>query len=156
MDTIERFRREFAYDDWANGEVLRALQSAAAPPASCVRWLAHVVGTKFLWLARILNEPSAHPVWPEFTLREIEARIGENRGLWTSYLDALDARELARDFPYKNSKGEDWNSRVEDVLAHVLLHGSYHRGQIASALRAAGVAPPLTDFIYAIRSGLVE
>ena len=155
MGTIERFRREFAYDAWANREVLRALESAAPPPPSCVRWLAHVVGTEFLWLARIRNEKSAHPVWPEFTLREIEAKIGENRALWKSYVDELDERELSRDFGYKNSKGEPWNSRVEDVLTHVLLHGSYHRGQIASALRAAGVDPPLTDFIHAVRSGHV-
>jgi uncharacterized damage-inducible protein DinB len=36
---------------------------------------------------------------------------------------------------------------VEDVLLHVALHGSYHRGQIAAAVRAAGGEPVNTDFV---------
>jgi uncharacterized damage-inducible protein DinB len=52
-----------------------------------------------------------------------------------------------------NSKGEPWRSAVGDVLDHVLLHGAYHRGQIASDLRAAGCEPAYTDFIHAVRSG---
>ena len=55
-----------------------------------------------------------------------------------------------------NSKGQSWTSRVEDVLTHVLLHGAYHRGQIASALREAGLTPPYTDYIHATRSGRIE
>jgi uncharacterized damage-inducible protein DinB len=39
------------------------------------------------------------------------------------------------------------------VLTHVVLHGAYHRGQIAADLRAAGLEPPYTDFIEAARRG---
>jgi uncharacterized damage-inducible protein DinB len=36
------------------------------------------------------------------------------------------------------------------------MHSSYHRGQIAADMRAAGVTPAFTDFIHAVRQGFVE
>ena len=57
---------------------------------------------------------------------------------------------------YRNSKGEPWSSRVEDILTHVLFHSAYHRGQVALEMRAAGLEPAYTDFIHAVRQGFVE
>jgi len=36
------------------------------------------------------------------------------------------------------------------------MHSTYHRGQIASAVREAGGAPAYTDYIHAVRQGLIE
>jgi len=44
---------------------------------------------------------------------------------------------------------------VSTVLQHVVLHSTYHRGQIAAALRARG-HPGHHDFIHAARLGLIE
>ena len=57
---------------------------------------------------------------------------------------------------YTNSKGELWENRVLDVLSHVLLHSAYHRGQIALEIRRSGSAPAYTDYIHAVRQGLLE
>ena len=57
---------------------------------------------------------------------------------------------------YKNSKGEAWTSSVLDVLTHVVMHSAYHRGQIASVMRAGGGTPAYTDFIHAARQRLIE
>jgi uncharacterized damage-inducible protein DinB len=37
------------------------------------------------------------------------------------------------------------------MLTHVAMHGSYHRGQIAAALRAGGDIPSPTDYIAFVR-----
>jgi uncharacterized damage-inducible protein DinB len=57
---------------------------------------------------------------------------------------------------YRNSKGETRLSQIGDIFLHVPMHGSYHRGQIATVLRAAGEEPPYTDFIHAARSGILR
>jgi uncharacterized damage-inducible protein DinB len=57
---------------------------------------------------------------------------------------------------YKNSKGEPWTSNVADVIQHVVFHSAYHRGQIASDVRAAGKEPAYTDFIHAVRNGFID
>ena len=64
----------------------------------------------------------------------------------------LDAATLGTSVAYVNSKGEHFTSSVSDIITHVLAHGSYHRGQIASSLRDAGHEPAYTDFIHAVRA----
>jgi uncharacterized damage-inducible protein DinB len=75
---------------------------------------------------------------------------------WTALLDGLDAEGAARAVSYVNSKGEPWTSTAGDILLHVALHSSYHRGQIAMALRDGGEEPPYTDYIHCVRQGLVD
>jgi len=63
---------------------------------------------------------------------------------------------LDRPVSYSNSKGEPWTSTVEEILTHLVIHSAYHRGQIASDLRSAGQEPAYTDYIHAVRQGLIE
>ena len=154
--SVERFRRELDYDDWANREVLRHLQRESSPPACCAGWLAHVLGAQAEWLTRLGGARSELPVWPKLTLDELEPYLGRLRSDWRRFLAALEPQGLERTITYVNTKGQTWTSRVEDVLTHVLMHGAYHRGQIASALREAGLTPPYTDYIHATRSGRIE
>jgi uncharacterized damage-inducible protein DinB len=48
---------------------------------------------------------------------------------------------------YRKSAGRDFRNSVRDIVIHVTMHGSYHRGQIARLVRAAGGEPPYTDYI---------
>ena len=63
--------------------------------------------------------------------------------------------DLTAQASYQNSKGEKFSSRQADILMHVVMHGAYHRGQIAAAIRAAGSEPAYTDFIHCIRQGFL-
>jgi uncharacterized damage-inducible protein DinB len=42
------------------------------------------------------------------------------------------------------------------VLTHVVMHSAYHRGQIATHMRASGQTPAYTDFIHGVRQGLIK
>lgn len=156
MAFLEHLRRLFAYDDWANREALRALRAAEPPPARSQKLLAHILAAELLWWGRLVEDDEPVVVWPELSLEECEARLGQLSGLWQSYLGALDARQLSRSVAYINSKGEPWESVVEDVLLHVVMHSAYHRGQMASDMRASGHTPAYTDFIHGIRQGKVK
>jgi uncharacterized damage-inducible protein DinB len=156
MDQLEHLRRQFAYDEWANREVLARLRSSVRPAARPLQLLAHILSAERLWLERIRKQPQSLPVWPDFTLDQCESQIAELAQLWRTLLNQLDSEGLSAKVTYKNSKGEPWNSTVEDILTHVLLHSAYHRGQIAIQMRTAGEQPAYTDFIHAVRQGLVE
>lgn len=155
---LARFRRMIEHDRWANAEVLAALRRGPAPEKAR-GWMAHIVAAERLWLARIRQEPPPLPVWPDFDLEACAAELVELTELqddWMRCLETLDEDALDDSVGYRNSKGEFWTSSIGDILAHMLLHAAYHRGQIASAIRAAGGAPPYTDFIHAVRAGLIE
>jgi uncharacterized damage-inducible protein DinB len=156
MELLEYLRRQFAYDAWANREVLSALSAGNRSSSRPRQLLAHILSAERLWLERIRRQPQSLPVWPDFSLEQCEAQISELASLWREYLSPLSSTSLAEEITYKNTKGEDWKSTVHDVLTHVLLHSAYHRGQIASQVRAGGETPASTDFIHAARQGLIE
>jgi uncharacterized damage-inducible protein DinB len=54
-----------------------------------------------------------------------------------------------------DNQGESFINAIEDILQQVITHSAYHRGQIATDLRSAGFTPAYTDFIHAVRNGLV-
>jgi len=153
---IAHLQRLFRYDDWANREVVNALEGLSTPPPRSVKILAHIVSAERLWLERLRSEKQTYPVWPDFTIQQCQQEVEQLRQLWTAYLSSLAETELERSVSYQNTKGETWKSQNLDILTHVILHSAYHRGQIATNMRAAGFNPAYTDFIHALRQELVE
>jgi uncharacterized damage-inducible protein DinB len=156
MDLLEHLRRQFSYDAWANREVLAGLRESSHPTTRPLQLLSHILSAERLWLERIQKQPQSLPVWPEFTLDQCETQIADLTRLWREYLDQLSPAALSEKIAYKNSQGQPWTSTVQDILTHVILHSAYHRGQIASQVRAAGEQPAYTDFVHAARQGLIE
>jgi uncharacterized damage-inducible protein DinB len=151
------FLRMFDYDSWANRECIAAMRAAAGSVSpDMVGRMAHILSAQKLWLERILNQPQSTAVWPSATIEECSALAEEISSAWRNYLKSLSQRTLDSNVKYRNSKGEPWSSRVDDILTHVLFHSAYHRGQIALQMRASGFAPASTDFIHAVRAGFIE
>jgi uncharacterized damage-inducible protein DinB len=155
LDLIRHLHRKFGYDAWANREVLTAVRASPASATRSLQLLAHILSAELLWLERLKQQAQSHPVWPGWDLEQCEAQSREVNRLWLEYLEALAPDDLSRTVSYKNTKGEPWTSTVEDVITHVLLHSAYHRGQIASFMRANGNTPAYTDFIHGVRQGLI-
>ena len=146
--------RLFAHDAWANAEALRSVTDAGAP-AAALRLVAHVAAAERLWRDRIAGAGPTVAVWPEWTVDECGVALREMAADWERYLVGLDAGESARAVAYTNSKGEPWTTTVDDILAHVVLHSSYHRGQVAHVLRAGGAEPAYTDYAHCVRNELI-
>lgn len=159
------WKRLFAYDDWANRQTVASLRAAASAgatggvPEKARKRLSHLLGAGWLWLSRLESAasppPAEWPVWPDLPLEDAALGIEELARTWDAFVSSLDEAGLARTITYTNSKGEAWSSRVSEVLMHVVLHGGYHRGQIASDLREAGFEPAYTDYIEAARRGWI-
>ena len=144
-------QRLVAHMRWADAIVADALLRGGAPEPNSVRLFAHIAAAEHLWYARIRGETPGLAVWPALTVveaRDVAAREADHFEQLVSNED-----ELSRTIQYRNSKGEAWENRVDDIVMHVAMHGSYHRGQIARHLRLAGMEPPYTDFIQFVRAG---
>ena len=156
MNLADYLRKEFAYDDWANREVLRAIRSAAGDNARSLQLMSHILAAERVWLERLRQVPQSVPVWPENNLARCEEEAEKLGHEWHEYLELVTAGDISQAISYKNSKGESWTSAIIDVLTHVVMHSAYHRGQIASYMRSMGQTPPYTDFIHGVRQGLVK
>lgn len=153
---IEYLQQLFAYNNWANHEVLTALRTTGKPMERSLKLLAHILAAEQLWLERLTQKKQTFPVWPDFSFEQCESQIGHLADLWGNYLKTMSEAELSEICNYANTKGEKWSNRKSDILTHVIMHSAYHRGQIAADTRAAGFTPAYTDFIHAIRQGELE
>jgi uncharacterized damage-inducible protein DinB len=156
MDTIGNIRRFFNYDIWANREMLEGLKNTGNPPPRSLKILAHIMAAEDLWLVRLTKSPQKVVVWPELNIDQLSEQMDILTKKLLGYLSSLNANVLSESISYTNSKGEPWTSLVEDVLFHVIMHSSYHRGQIALDVRVTGLAPAYTDFIHCVRQGVIE
>jgi len=149
------FQKLFTYDDWANREAAASVERAASAPEKARKVLAHIIGTQWLWLERIRGKKAKMAIWPELSPAECEAESQLLLAAWRELLASLGEVGLERPVSYQNSKGEPWTSTAGEILTHVAMHGAYHRGQVATLLRDSGNEPAYTDYIHAVRSGLL-
>jgi uncharacterized damage-inducible protein DinB len=135
---------------WADDGVLESLRQPAVPQRA-IDLYAHILGAENVWLTRLEQRPQIVAVWPTLTLEECARLSAENRQGYGVYLDRLTSDDLRRTLHYRNSAGVEFDSTIEDILLHVAMHGSYHRGQVSLLVRDAGTEPCPTDFIAFVR-----
>jgi uncharacterized damage-inducible protein DinB len=147
----DHFTRLFQHLAWADARVLESLRSAQNPQKRGLELYSHILGSEHVWLSRINGTTRQVDVWPVLTLEECERLGKENVAAFRDLVSRLTPDLLEKSITYRNSAGDQFTSTVEDMLTHVAMHGSYHRGQIATALRAGGDAPSPTDYIAFVR-----
>lgn len=152
MSLVSHFERMFDHTFWANRKVADALQGLEGKTEKSYRWFSHILGAEKVWLTRLNGRDSnALPIWPELSLSECESLLTENQEGYRKYLSSLTDADLAKPVQYRNQTRASYETSIQDILTHVNMHGSYHRGQIAASLRDEGFEPVGTDYILFIR-----
>jgi uncharacterized damage-inducible protein DinB len=155
---LAKIRELYDYNRWANGRCLEAASRVSHEDftkeiggsfASLRGTLGHLYGAEWIWLERWRGRsPRALP--SSLDLPDVETI----RGRWKSvereqedFLEHLDPERLEEPLTYTNLKGENWTYVLWRILAHVVNHSSYHRGQVATLLRQLGATPLSTDLL---------
>ncbi len=160
MDVVRMFD---AYTRWADARMLEALASLPAGAwlqeiggsfGSIRNTATHLVSAQRVSLSRW--QAKAVPMWapaevptPD-VLRARWEEVVRDRGAFLA--DQTDAT-LAADVRYATSDGKTHATPLGEFFLHMANHSTYHRGQVATLLRMAGVKPPAVDFILWIRAG---
>jgi uncharacterized damage-inducible protein DinB len=140
-----KLRRLFEYDYWANQKVLSAFQllDEGESRKEIEGVFAHLLAAQAVWISRLKVEKNSIEIWPNLSIAEMKELMNENQKQLKDLVPKKD--EI---ISYTNSKGDRFESKVEDILTHLVIHGQHHRAQMAKQLRSAGITPPGTDFIY--------
>jgi len=142
----------FAYDTAVNRKLLHALQALSHVEDHTRAVFAHTLAARAVWMERLQHDGrSTTPVWPTLDWDACDALIEANDQAYAAYLAGISPAALEAPFTYYNSKGRGFTNRPLDVLMHVLIHGGYHRGQIAQLVRLSGYEPTNTDYIFYLR-----
>lgn len=156
--TVDDFRVLYEYNSWANHRTLDSCATLTREQftrdfessfRSVRDTLAHIYGAEWIWLER-WNErvPAALPSAADFPdLQTLRVKWAEHDRNLRAYVNALTPATLQRAIKYKNTRGTPYEGPIEPMLAHVINHSTYHRGQVVTLLRQLGSTPVTTDLI---------
>jgi len=146
--------KAFQYKQWANAELLALgeQQFDRLPQDDAiffVRILNHTTVVDSLFISRILGEPekySADNTVETPTIAELRQTMAENDSWLVNYAQSLSTEELERSIEFKFVDGDLGTLTVEEILLHLLTHGSNHRGMASRTLAANGLERPKDTF----------
>ncbi len=138
--THNTLRSLFRYKAWANHELLTAL-SALAPGSSvtplAIKALSHayVVDRIFAAHLRRRSHDYTSPNLGQMpTLAQLSADIRAVDQEYIDYVSALDQQQLAEQIDFAFTDGAPGRMSREEMLMHVINHGTGHRGQISAVM----------------------
>ncbi len=149
------------YNTWANEKILAA--AAGLGPEQLRQEVHSGYGTLFSTLLHILDTEYGwrmfvqHNEWAsELTEQEIPdldalvARSREEARAMADFIGSLSDDDTTRVIRY-DANGTPRERVLWHLLYHVVNHGSYHRGECATALTALGRSPGDLDFTIFLR-----
>lgn len=140
------FLKLYQYNAWANKRVLDCLNRQHVADEKILSLMSHVLSAQFIWLNRIKGLPtSPFPLWQLYKLNELMTMADDVGKNWLAFVEDND--DFERVLVYKNYVGDPYENKVEQIMIHLVNHGTYHRGQVALLLRQKGYEPVNTDFI---------
>jgi uncharacterized damage-inducible protein DinB len=106
----------------------------------------HLVAANFIWLNRIKDLPKSElKLWGNYNLVQLRDMVEEADRLWMDFINQTE--NFDRTLKYHNYVGDYFENNVQQIMIHLVNHGTYHRGQVAMLLRQKGFEPVNTDFI---------
>lgn len=156
--TIAEVHQLFAYNRWANDQLLGAAAALSAEQfardmgssfPSLAATFAHILAAEWVWLSRWNGvSPDGLPSdWGNETHTDLVRRWRRHEADQSRFLDSLDPARLTAPLSYRNTKGDAFIVPLEHLIRHVINHSTYHRGQLTTMLRQLGSTAPATDYV---------
>ncbi len=140
------------YKKWADERTLRAIElidKSAFPDtyAFVLQQLNHMIIVEELFNSRLTSQPAPHEstnseLVPEFP--ELERRLLASCDWYSSFASNLKNTEEKVIFAFAD--GKRGMMTAQEILFHIINHGSYHRGSIAHSLDMASVPHPVDGY----------
>jgi uncharacterized damage-inducible protein DinB len=155
------------YKAWANellyANVAKLPEAALTQPdpiifGNLLRTLHHTYAMDYVWRSHLLGEahgltsrnPDFCPAFPE--VRDAQRAMD---AWFVDYADALGDAARKETVQFNFIGGGPGAMTREDILLHVVNHGTYHRGHVAGMMHKHGVMAPTTDYPVFLKSGTV-
>ncbi len=156
--TPEELRNLYHFNAWANQRTLNSCAGLAGEQFlkplgssfSSVRdTLAHILGAECIWLERWLGRSPGGLLkaedFPDFA--RLRARWEDQGRKLLEFAHSRTQEHLDAPMQIRTLDGTIYTHPLWQMMQHLVNHGSYHRGQVATLLRQLGAPPVATDLI---------
>jgi len=145
---------ELRYHHWANVRLLKHIShldsevfiknvKSVFPSLSAV--FEHIYNVDQLWIQRMLGTNDISQ-GIKFETPLIAVQCFER-----NFQQLIEIRTKGGMVYYQNSKGEPFQNKIEEILRHLINHGTYHRGNVSAILHQLGEKSISTDYIFFLR-----
>jgi uncharacterized damage-inducible protein DinB len=160
---LNDLRRLLDYHYWARDVILDAVtpltpeqftRQVESNFKSVRDTVAHIYAADLIWYVRWQGQsPTSLLSYDTFSdVASIRQAWVELEEKVRAFVNELSEAGISRVFDYRLMSGAAGSTPFAEMLAHVVNHGSYHRGQLTTLLRQLGAPPPKsTDMITFLR-----
>ncbi len=156
--------QHLAYSVWATERLKETLDAVdetllfaevKSSFSSIAKTLLHAWDAEVIWLKRL--QGVSLDSWPSQNFKGgkkelLEGIVQSARDL-SAFVESKGVDYVSTTVQYKNLKGDSFENQVEDMLFHVVNHGTYHRGQVTTLLHQLGVTKIQSmDIIFYLRT----
>jgi len=164
MSAFSLLQSLFEYKAWANRELFAELEKLdatahAAERHTAIRLLNHIYVVDRIFAAHLAGEAHTYtgtntPETPEF--EDLRAAVVASDQWYLDYLRELGPDALEEPIRFTFTDGAKGCMSREEMLAHVITHGGYHRGAVGRIMAQMSVPPPrdiFTVFLHGAEPG---
>jgi uncharacterized damage-inducible protein DinB len=160
--SLEALQHHIEYNTWATRRLLNAVSGMSAKELShdfgtadrtILGTLAHLYAAERNWLARMEEGTAAiqSRTREDNQLETLSQKWTEVQNGWRTWVRQLPPEAPDQVMEYLDLQGNRWAQPLWQILLHVVIHSTHHRGQVSGFLRALGKTPPPLDFIAFVR-----
>lgn len=148
-DTLQHL---FRYKAWANDTLLTALTGLGGESpvtALAIKALSHTHVVDRIFAAHLQRESHSYTsanLSEMPTLDELAADIRTTDRKYVDYVTALDRDALTERLDFTFTDGAPGRMSREEMLVHVINHGTGHRGQVSAVMLLNAVSPAKDGF----------
>jgi uncharacterized damage-inducible protein DinB len=148
---------------WADDTMLTALSLAPSEQVlqdrgssfkSLFDTLNHVYLAELVWIKRLQGNRDARLADLEspVDLAALAQTWPDLHRTWIDWSRSHSSEDFEAPLILRNMQGTESQMPLWQIVLHVVNHGSYHRGQVATMLRQSGIKPPGTDLVTFYRT----
>ena len=149
----------FAQKSWSNNELFHKMSTVDAESHSqalnhAIRTLNHIYVVDRIFQAHLQGiahhyDSTNTDVTPE--LGELQFNVAETDAWYVRYVNEVSEEQLNESITFRFTDGDAGRMTRGEILAHIITHGAYHRGNVGQLLKSIEVAPPrdlYTKFLH--------
>jgi uncharacterized damage-inducible protein DinB len=149
----------FAYKAWADVELFQVLAGVSVERYpmelhTALRTMNHIHVVDRIFCAHLLGRPHGYQASNTAetpTLPDLQSTVAATDSWYVQYVENASQQHLAEVVDFFFTDGAPGHMTREEILLHLMTHGSYHRGCVGQLLRGISVSPPrdlLTRFLH--------
>ncbi len=146
------------YSSWASLRLVEAASQLAPEELtrdfgtadhSVLGTLVHIYAADRAWIGHIESAPPAafldSAIDMHLSVLQNDWPVVQQR--WHTMAANLDDNTVQTVVSYTDTKGNPYQSTIQQIVLHVINHATHHRGQVSGFLRAMGHRPPVLDLM---------